>query len=84
MAPGSAKETKTKLFFPGCEIAVIGGDQHVIQWAYHETVNQLIDDFIWIVPENNTRWLFRCKIGKLFKNQLIRKPYFYLKFPGVK
>ncbi|MBN2813852.1 MAG: alpha/beta hydrolase [Bacteroidales bacterium] len=41
-----AKELKTKRFFPGCEIDTLGGDQHVIQWAYHETVNELMDDFI--------------------------------------
>jgi len=46
VAPGSAKETKFKLYFPNCDIKVIGGDQHVIQWAYHETVNQMIDDFM--------------------------------------
>ena len=46
VAPGSAKEAKFQLYFPNCEIKVIGGDQHVIQWAYHETVNQMIDDFI--------------------------------------
>jgi len=40
------KEAKTKLFFPNCEIHVIGGDQHVIQWAYKDVVNQLMDDFI--------------------------------------
>ncbi|MDH5382656.1 MAG: alpha/beta hydrolase [Cyclobacteriaceae bacterium] len=41
-----AKEAKTRLYFPNCEIHVIGGDQHVMQWAYKETVNQLMDDFI--------------------------------------
>jgi pimeloyl-ACP methyl ester carboxylesterase len=46
MVLGSPKETKTKLYFPGCEIHVIGGDQHVIQWAYHDTVNKLMDDFM--------------------------------------
>jgi pimeloyl-ACP methyl ester carboxylesterase len=45
-APGSPKEAKFKLYFPNCIIKVTGGDQHVIQWAYHETVNQMIDDFM--------------------------------------
>lgn len=42
------KEFKTRKYFPGCEIQVLGEghDQHVIQWAYHETVNELMDDFI--------------------------------------
>jgi pimeloyl-ACP methyl ester carboxylesterase len=40
------KELKTRKFFPGCEIEVLDGDQHVIQWAYHEKVNGLMDDFI--------------------------------------
>jgi pimeloyl-ACP methyl ester carboxylesterase len=42
----SEKETNTRLYYPNCNIHVISGDQHVIQWAYHETVNQLMDDFI--------------------------------------
>ncbi len=42
----TAKELKTKKYFPGCEIEVLGGDQHVIQWAYQERVNELMDDFI--------------------------------------
>jgi pimeloyl-ACP methyl ester carboxylesterase len=41
-----AKEAKTTLYFPNCDIRVIGGDQHIMQWAYHETVNQMIDDFM--------------------------------------
>lgn len=41
-----AKEEKTRLYFPNCDISVIGGDQHVIQWAYHDTVNLIIDDFM--------------------------------------
>jgi pimeloyl-ACP methyl ester carboxylesterase len=46
VAPGSPKEAKFKLYFPGCDIRVIGGDQHCIQWAYNVTVNQMIDDFM--------------------------------------
>ena len=46
MAPNSPKETRTKLFFPNCAISVIGGDQHCIQWAYPETVNQMMSDFL--------------------------------------
>lgn len=57
------KEAKTKNYFPDCEIHVIGGDQHVIQWAYHETVNQLMDDFI---VYRHRHWkphsLKRCKL----------------------
>lgn len=42
----SVKETRARLFFPNIDIQVIGGDQHVIQWAYDETVNELIEEFI--------------------------------------
>ncbi len=50
---GPVKETRTNLYFPGCEIHVIGGDQHVIQWAYHETVNQMMYDFAGHFPPGN-------------------------------
>lgn len=46
------KENRAKLHYPGCEIVVLEGEwhvapfQHVIQWAYHDVVNQLIDDFM--------------------------------------
>ena len=39
-------ETTVDLYFPDCEISVIGGDQHVIQWAYHDVVNPKIWDFV--------------------------------------
>jgi pimeloyl-ACP methyl ester carboxylesterase len=41
----AAKEAKTLMHFPGCEIVVLEGDwhvapyQHVIQWAYQDEVN---------------------------------------------
>jgi len=47
---GPVKEARTKLFFPDCEIHVIGGTQHVIQWAYHETINPLMYDFVGHFP----------------------------------
>ena len=46
MVPGSAAETKMKLYFPGVEIIAIGGNNHAIQWVQADLVNQLIDDFI--------------------------------------
>lgn len=46
MVPGSAAETKMKLYFPGVEIIAIGGNIHPIQWEQADLVNQLIDDFI--------------------------------------
>jgi pimeloyl-ACP methyl ester carboxylesterase len=51
-AMNATKEAKTLLHYPGCEIVVLDGDwhefpyQHVIQWAYQDVVNQLMDDFI--------------------------------------
>lgn len=45
-AMGPVKEARTRLYYPNCVIQVIGGNQHVIQWAYHETVNQLMADFM--------------------------------------
>ncbi len=41
-----ASEAITRLHFPGCEIHLLGGDNHVIQWVYCDEVNQLMDDFI--------------------------------------
>jgi len=47
-----ARENLTRLHYPGCEIVVLEGDwhvepyQHVIQWAYQDVVNQLMDDFM--------------------------------------
>ena len=40
-----AKEEKITLYFPNCDINIIGGDQHCIQWAYYGLVNQMIDEF---------------------------------------
>ena len=40
------REAKTNLHYPDCEIHLLGGDQHAIQWFDHETVNQKMDDFI--------------------------------------
>lgn len=50
---GPVKEARTNLYFPGCEIHVIGGDQHVIQWAYHEVVNPMMYDFVGHFPPGN-------------------------------
>jgi pimeloyl-ACP methyl ester carboxylesterase len=41
-----AFEAKTRLHFPGCEIHLLGGDHHVIQWVDADRVNQLMDDFM--------------------------------------
>jgi len=41
-----AREAKTRLHYPGCEIHIINGTHHVIQWVYAEQVNQLMDDFM--------------------------------------
>jgi len=47
-----ALENLTRSHYPGCEIVVLEGDwhvwpyQHVIQWAYQDAVNQLMDDFM--------------------------------------
>lgn len=47
-----AKQAKFDLFFPGYEVDVLGGDQHIVQWAYHETVNPLIENFMPDRPGN--------------------------------
>lgn len=44
------REASTNLFFPGCEIHVVEGDQHVIQWAYHDIINPLMYDFVGHFP----------------------------------
>jgi pimeloyl-ACP methyl ester carboxylesterase len=46
------REAKTKLHFPGCEIYLINGDHHVIQWLYADIVNQYINDFMLDRPGN--------------------------------
>ncbi|MFO7576052.1 MAG: alpha/beta hydrolase [Bacteroidales bacterium] len=46
---GTAIEYRTNLFFPGCEIHILdvpAPSQHVIQWAYHETLNPMMLEFI--------------------------------------
>jgi pimeloyl-ACP methyl ester carboxylesterase len=50
---GPVRQARTELYFPGCEIHVVPGDQHVIQWAYHETVNPLMYDFVGHFPPGN-------------------------------
>lgn len=45
-AMDDVKEAKTRLHYPDCVIELIEGDQHVMQWAYHKTVNKMIKDFI--------------------------------------
>ncbi len=41
-----AREAKTRLHYPGCEIHLLGGSHHVIQWVDSERVNNFMDDFI--------------------------------------
>jgi pimeloyl-ACP methyl ester carboxylesterase len=46
MPAGGPKELRTRLYYPNCEIHVIGGTQHCIQWVSPEIVNLLMDEFM--------------------------------------